>query len=158
MTRALYGGEAPEGIAELLDDAMSRYASTEDAEARLVEAMNKAPGSLPVHFSLYKFYFYKKRLQDAERIARKALIEAASQGGFVPDWQDLRRESADWKEDAAHFYLFSLKALAFMRLRQGDREECMSILDKLDELDYGDKVGASVIREIAQGAHGQSAL
>lgn len=157
---ALYGGDAPEGISELLHEAMGCYSSTSDAEAKLLEAKRKAPRSLAVHFSLYKFYFYKKRLADAERVARQALVEAASQGGFDAEWKNLDRASADWSDDAAHFYLFCLKALAFIRLRQGDEAECASLLDKLGELDYGDKVGASVIREIAQGAHGtfQSAL
>ncbi len=152
MTIALYGGEAPEGIAELLQDAMQRYADTESAEAKLLEAREKAPGSLAVYFSLYKFYFYKKRLVEAENTARAALSEAASQGGFAPDWKALDSGSTDWSAQAAHFYLFSLKALAFIRLRQGDNAECARILDKLKELDYSDSVGASVIREIAQGA------
>lgn len=152
MNMALYGGEAPDGVAELLVDAMSRYADTDSAEAKLLEAKDKAPRSLAVHFSLYKFYFYKKRLVDAELIARSALVEAASQGGFTADWEHLDAGSTDWTGDAAHFYLFTLKALAFMRLRQGDDGECTRILDKLKELDYGDRVGASVIRDVAQGA------
>ncbi len=161
---ALYGGDAPEGIAELLHEAMGSYSNTSDAESKLLEAKQRAPGSLAVYFSLYKLYFYKKRLVDAERIAREALIESASQGGFPPAWEDLLPESADWSAEAAHFYLFSLKALAFMRLRQWDKLECERILDKLKVLDYGDSVGSSVIREIAQGAnqakngHFQSAL
>ena len=149
----LYGGEVPEEIAGLLADAMSRYANTDEAEAKLLEAKKRAPNSLAVFFSMYKFYFYKKRLGDAEAIAREALIEAATQGGFDPAWENLRADSADWKENAAHFYLFSLKALAFMRLRQGDETGCAKILGKLDELDRDDSVGASVIREIAQGSN-----
>jgi hypothetical protein len=149
----LYGGEVPEDIAALLEDGMSRYAETDAAEAKLLEAKKKAPWSLAVHFSLYKFYFYKKRLPDAEAIAREALIEAAAQGGFDPEWEKLAPSSANWKDAAAHFYLFSLKALAFMRLRQGDEAGCSSMLSKIDELDKEDSVGASVIREIAAGAH-----
>lgn len=152
MSIALYGGDAPEGIAELLIDAMQSYADTDSAEAKLLEARKKAPGSLAVYFSLYKFYFYKKRLEDAENTARAALDEAASQGGFSADWNALDASSTDWSADAAHFYLFSLKALAFIRLRRGDVAECARMLDKLKELDYSDRVGASVIREIAQGA------
>lgn len=149
----LYGGEVPEDIAGLLVEAMSRYAETDEAESRLLEAKSRAPWSLAVHFSLYKFYFYKKRLVDAEIIAREALIEAASQGGFDARWEELDAHSTDWTGDAAHFYLFSLKALAFMRLRQKDESGCAGILDKLEELDRGDSVGASVIREIAVSAH-----
>ncbi len=159
---ALYGGEAPEGIEELLREAMGSYADTNEAEAKLLQAKEKAPESLAVYFSLYKFYFYKNRLPDAERTAREALTKSASQGGFSPNWEELAHDSADWKDEAPHFYLFSLKALAFMRLRQGDRMECERILDKLGVLDCRDSVGSSVIREIAQGAdraeNGKSAL
>ena len=153
MTIELYGGAAPPGIAELLLDAMGHYGETEMAEAKLLDARKMAPGSLAVHFSLYKFYFYKKRLADAEQIARESLIEAARQGGFDPDWDHLDADSANWSNEAAHFYLFSLKALAFIRLRRGDEYGCRRILDKLFELDSKDSVGASVIREIAAGAH-----
>ena len=148
----LYGGEVPEDIAVLLEDGMSRYAETDAAEAKLLEAKKRPPWSLAVRFSLYKFYFYKKRLLDAEIIASEALIEAAAQGGFDHEWERLHPSSANWKENAAHFYLFSLKALAFMRLRQGDDAGCASMLAKIDELDREDSVGASVIREIAAGA------
>ena len=51
-----------------------------------------------------------------------------------------------------HFYLFSLKALAFIRLRRGDREGCERLLAKLGELDHNDSVGASVIRAFAEGS------
>ena len=52
----------------------------------------------------------------------------------------------------AHFYLFSLKALSFILLRQGRIAECRMILDKIEELDPGDLIGASVIRAYAEGA------
>jgi hypothetical protein len=156
MSRVLYGGETTEDIAELLEDAMSRYTETDKAEAKLVEALRRSPKSLPVHFSLYKFYFYKKRLVDADKVVQNSLLEAAHQGGFDPDWKSLNSSSTDWSNTPAHFYLFSLKALAFIRLRQGDETGCLAVLNKLLELDQGDKVGASVISDIAKGAHGYS--
>jgi hypothetical protein len=83
-----------------------------------------------------------------------ALLAAAMQGGFNADWRGLQQDSADWTDYAApsHFYLFSLKALAFIRLRCGDTAESSAILGKLMELDPADSVGASVIRAISQGA------
>lgn len=50
---------------------------------------------------------------------------------------------------AQHFYLFTLKALAFIRLRLGRREESLALLGKLRELDPGDSVGSSVIHDLA---------
>ncbi|MBI1174014.1 MAG: hypothetical protein GC139_01970 [Sideroxydans sp.] len=153
--RVLFGGEAPAEIGALLERAMQSYADAPQAEALLWQAHRQAPDALPVYFSLYKFYFYKGDLEQAELAARMALAAAAMQGGFNADWRSLQADSADWTDyaAAAHFYLFSLKALAFIRLRRGDAAESSAILARLAELDPGDSVGASVIRSIATGAN-----
>jgi hypothetical protein len=82
-----------------------------------------------------------------------ALDAAARLGGFSVDWATLNADTADWTrhDSPAHFYLFSLKALAFIRLRRGDQAGCEQILEKLRELDRADTVGASVIGSIAAG-------
>ncbi len=133
---------------------MQSYADAERAERLLWEAWRAAPAALPVYFSLYKFYFYQGNLDHAERAARLALVAAAQQGWFDADWQKLSAASAQWSDyDApAHFYLFSLKALAFIRLRQGDASESSAILAKLAEIDPGDSVGACVVRAVAEAA------
>jgi len=130
---------------------MACYADTQLAETLLWQAQREAPESLPVYFSLYKFYFYKGNLEQAEVAARMALLAAAVKGGFNADWRSLQVDSADWRDyaAAAHFYLFSLKALAFIRLRLGDTAESSAILSKMLELDPDDSVGASVIRSIS---------
>jgi len=153
-SRVLFGGEAPAEIAVLLERAMQSYADGPQAEDLLLQAHRQAPDALPVYFSLYKYYFYKGNLEQAEMAARMALVAAAMQGDFDSDWQRLEADAGDWTDHAApaHFYLFSLKALAFIRLRRGDADESAAILAKLAELDPGDSVGASVIRSIAQGA------
>jgi hypothetical protein len=153
--RALFGGTVPAGIAALLERAMQSYADTQLAETLLWQAQRAAPDALPVYFSLYKFYFYKRDLENAELAARLALLASATQGGFNADWRSLRADSAEWTDYAgpAHFYLFSLKALAFIRLRLGDAAESSAILARLADLDPADSVGASVIRSIAQGAN-----
>ena len=149
--RALYAGTVPPSVSGLLDEAMSLYADTASAEALLRRAQRAAPEALPVYFSLYKFYFYKGRLADAEASARLALAAAARQGGFSGDFRELSADSAEWNrhDGPQHFFLFSLKALAFIRLRRGDKLGCDRILAKLAELDRDDTVGASVIGSIA---------
>lgn len=76
---------------------------------------------------------------------------AAAQGGFPADWWRLSVYDANWDsvDGAQHFYLFTLKALAFIRLRLGKCEESLALLDKLKELDPKDSVGSSVIRDLA---------
>jgi tetratricopeptide (TPR) repeat protein len=151
--RAFYAGSLPAKTSGLLDQAMSSYADTEQAEALLQQAHREDPEALPVYFSLYKFYFYKGRLADAERAVRQALEAAARQGGFSADHMQLTANSVDWSrhDSPAHFYLFSLKALAFIRLRQRDQAGCEAILKKLKELDKTDTVGGSVIEAFAAG-------
>jgi len=153
-SRILFGGNAPPDASALLEKAMQSYGHTDEAERLLWEAHRTSPEALPVYFSLYKFYFYKGDLDNAELAACMALLAAAQQGAFNADWRELTPASADWTryDSPAHFYLFSLKALAFIRLRQRDRGEALAILAKLAEIDPADSVGASVIRTIAEGA------
>lgn len=152
--RALFGGDASPDVADLLEQATQAYADTDEAERLLWQAHRASPDALPVYFSLYKFYFYRGDLENAELAARMALLAAAQQGAFSADWQELTADSADWTQyqAPAHFYLFSLKALAFICLRQDKRPEAEAILGKLAEIDPADSVGASVIRSIAEGA------
>lgn len=154
LDRPLFGGEAPAPVASLLEQAMQSYADTDRAEALLWQARLAAPEALPVYFSLYKFYFYKNQLEKADLTVRQALHAAAKQAGISSDWRALTLDSTDWNDclSAAHFFLFSLKALAFIRLRCGESGECREILDKLGELDPADSTGASVIRSYADGA------
>lgn len=145
------GFATPPIINETLRQAADCYADTEKAEFLMWTALKADPQCLGSYFSLYKFYFYKRMLTEAEGVARLALDTAAQQGGFNPDWTRLDANSADWRRVDApqHFYLFTLKALAFIRLRLGHAEESRALLAKLQELDPLDTVGASVIRDLA---------
>ena len=145
------GFAAPPRIDAMLRQAADNYGDTKTAEFLLWTALKTDPECLGSYFSLYKFYFYKRMLPDAEEVALLALETAARLGGFDADWTRLDAQSVDWKRVDApqHFYLFTLKALAFMRLRLGRSEESHALLAKLSELDPQDSVGASVIRDIA---------
>src|SRR5512143_1838515 len=146
-----FGFATPPIIEDKLRQAMDSYADTGRAEFLIWTALKADPECLGSYFSLYKFYFYKRMLKEAEEVALLALDAAAKQGGFSADWTRLGAQSADWRRVDApqHFYLFTLKALAFIRLRLGRAAECHALLAKLAELDPHDSVGASVIRELA---------
>lgn len=136
---------------------LAAAASTRDwreAESLLLRAQTTAPDCLHVYYTLYKFYFNHNRLGDAERAAMVALDSAARQANIPPDWRTLVQEDCDWTQVDApqHFLLFSLKALAFIRLRQQRIQDASDILDKLEEIDPQDSVGASVIRAYYAGA------
>lgn len=150
-----FGGLVPEAIDQLLRDAaLAYYGREHEAERLLLEARSRDPRCLPVYFAMYKFYFYKQRLLDAEQAVLAGLAMAAQLGQFPVDWAALTPRSATWEavESPAHFYLFSLKALAFIRLRLGRPDESAVLLAKLSELDPQDQVGGSVIRALAHGS------
>lgn len=156
-----FGGAAPEAVDQRLKEAVAAYADAPRAEALLLDAQAIEPQCLPVYFALYKFYFYKYRLADAERAALRALEASAQQAGFPADWTALTPWSADWSDVSGprHFYLFSLEALAFIRLRLGHADGARAILAKLAELDPLDRVGASVIRALTDAtAPGREAV
>lgn len=133
---------------------MRNYGDAGLAEQLLVRAQAVDPECLHVYFAFYKFYFYRKQFDAAERVIRTGLVTAARLGCFPELIDQLTPLSTDWSpaHGAQRFFLFSLKALAFVRLRQGDGEDSDRILVKLRELDPDDKVGGSVIGDLAIGS------
>ena len=146
--------DLPPKVAGYLSAAFAAMGEWREAESLLWRARAADPDCLHVYYILYKFYFNRNRLADAERAACLALDAAAKQAHIAADWRLLDIDSCDWVQVNApqHFYLFSLKALAFIRLRQQRAKEAGLILDKLREIDPNDSVGASVIEAYAEGA------
>lgn len=149
----VFGQQIAPEINECLQHAVRSYARTEEAENWLWTAQRLNPQQLEVYIALYKFYFYKYRLADAERVAQMALTMCAQVGGFSADWTTLTQDSANWMQlsGAERVYLYTLKALAFIRLRQLNFAEGQQILEKLRELDPQDCVGGSVLSAVAAG-------
>lgn len=146
-----FGGEVPAEVDRDLEEASLDYRNKPRAETLLIQARARDPECLPVYFALYKFYFYSHRLTEAERVVVEALGRAARQAGISRRWRQLTPDCAPWHDTngPAHFYLFSLKALAFIRLRLGRRKQSAELLMKIAELDPQDTVGASVIGSLA---------
>jgi hypothetical protein len=83
------------------------------AEAHLRNAIDLAPWHVAVHIGLYRFYFYKGRLQEALRVAANCLEDAAARIGIAGDWREVRAQDAEFGSYEAvlpRFYLFTLKA------------------------------------------------
>lgn len=146
--------DLPPRVAGYLAAAIIAASDWREAETLLWRAQAAAPECLHVYYVLYKLYFNRNRLGDAERAVFLALDTAARQAGIPVDWHLLDDTSCDWSRVDApqHFYLFSLKALAFIRLRQQRLDEASRILARLREIDPDDSVGASVILSYAEGA------
>lgn len=150
VSRMLFGeGRMPAVVRRLLEEAQSARAS--QREALLWTARASAPDSLAVYYLLYKHYATQGEVLEAERAARKGLAEAARQATLDADWKRVSAAQADFTQPGpARFWLFTLKALAFLRLRAGGRNEAREMLDKLRELDPQDSLGSGVVKALAE--------
>lgn len=149
--RVMFGVNIPTPINACLQKAVAAYDDPELAESLLWQAQQMNPNQLEVYVALYKFYFYKNRIDEAEGVVFVALKKSAELGKFPADWNELTLTSANWLslENPQRLYLYALKALSFIRLRQDDADGGGNILKKLRELDPTDQVGGSVLQQLA---------
>ena len=136
-----------------LQRAASQVASKDATLSALDKAYEVAPERLEVLAARYKYHFYRGELNTAQEMVMETLALASRLGDFSSDWESLSHSSADWNSlrSPARFYLNGLKALAFIRLRQNEREAAENLLNVLHELDGTDQVGANVIRDLLVG-------
>lgn len=148
----LFGGEVPRQVKSLLERA--RHArSMDEALSLLWTAQVCAPQSLAVHYLLYKLYARQTDFDKAQEVALKALQLAAEQAGLPANWRQVRPDMADFQTPGpARFWLFTLKALAFINLRLQHRLNARSYLKKVEELDPLGGSGASVIDALMKGS------
>lgn len=145
------------GIAPGADAHLQRAAQLvsrrEASLAALQDAYAEAPDQVETLIAMFKLLFYQGETEQAELLVQEALAKAAAQGGFPADWRQLQRESADWADlrSPGRLYLYSLKALAFVRLRQDDLTQAREILQAMRRIDPEDQVGADVLRDLLQG-------
>jgi len=153
--RVIFSPNMPAEINHLLQAAVAASSIDQSrAESLFNQAQKLDSRCLQTYFALYKFYFFQKRLVDAERIVLAGLKEAAQQGGFPNDYRRLVQDPQQWNLYAGEsglFYLYTLKALAFIRLRLGLAEDAQCVLSHVQQLDPKDLSGASVIMDLAAG-------
>lgn len=153
--RVLFSPNIPAEVNTLLQTAVAASRSNQSrAESLFLEAKSLDATCLQTYFALYKFYFYQKRLEEAEREVLAGLEEASKQGGFPNDFRQIAQGLSQWNlyaSEAGLFYLYTLKALAFIKLRQGYNIDAKLILEHMEILDPKDMSGVSVIRDLAQG-------
>jgi len=149
----LFSPHLPEAVNRLLQAAVAAsHTDKSQAEELFKQAHATDPACLQTYFALYKFYFYQGRLIEAEREVIAALEESARQGGFPADYHRLLRETKRWDmyiSEISLFYLYSLKALAFIKLRRLQEAEARVILSLMHDIDPEDRCGASVIMSLA---------
>jgi hypothetical protein len=153
--RVTFSPNIPTEVNNLLQAAVAASSVDQNrAETLFLQAQTLDSHCLQTYFALYKFYFFQKRLVDAERIVLAGLEEAAKQGGFPNDYRQLVGNIQKWNlyaNDSALFYLYTLKALAFIKLRLGFTLDAQLVLSHIQQLDPEDLSGASVIMDLAAG-------
>ncbi|CAL79094.1 conserved hypothetical protein; TPR repeat [Bradyrhizobium sp. ORS 278] len=151
LADALLGGGLPEEAEHQLWQASQSYHLDDVAEAHLKQAEALAPDHAAVLIGFYRFYFYKGRLNDALRIAKRCLAKAALENHLPPHWRDVRPEHAEFgsfDHMLPRFFMFTLKGYAYLQMRLGNLVEGRLAVQKLLDLDPTDKIGARVLLEV----------
>jgi len=150
---ACLGLGLPEEAERHLQLAGLSYHRDEEALAHLQAAWQAAPGHAAVYIGLYRFYFYKNRLQEALDVARDCLRKAALDNGLPEDWRAAKATDANFGSFDAilpRFFLFTLKGYGYLHLRLGQLDEGRAAIEKLLELDPGDKLGGKVLLNVLE--------
>lgn len=149
----LYGGDTSPAVRELLRQA--RRASAAERPALLWTAQACAPHALPVYYLLAKCHATRRELALAERAVRSGLQEAARQAGLPTDWREVQPSPAFAQGGGpARFWLFMLKAWAFVCTRDGRLDEARALLAKLTELDENAGTGGEVVAALLAASQG----
>jgi tetratricopeptide (TPR) repeat protein len=149
-------GDMPEEVNALLQEGVIAYRSDQArAEALFRQALNIAPQTLPGYFCLYKIHTYRGRLDDALACAEAGLAEAARQASLDPDMETWPGTKFALDEPG-RFALYTLKALAFIRLKRHEHDEACRILDILSVLDPIGLAGWQVIESLGEAVWGGS--
>jgi tetratricopeptide (TPR) repeat protein len=134
---------------QLIADAAASYGNIE-AELLLLRANFMAPDQLMVLVSLYRYYFYQHRLEDALLVAQRALEVAGVRLGFPNDWRQLHSVGSGVMRSMGlvRFYLMVLKAAGYINLRLGRYDAGCDMLEKLVELDQCDRLGGRALLDV----------
>jgi tetratricopeptide (TPR) repeat protein len=145
-------GEGLDPVAEdHLRAAAHAYDQDDVALKHLMEARLLAPTHPATLIGLYRFFFYKGRLEEALSVAQTCLTRAAIDNSLPLDWRATTPADAAFGDFGAvgpRFFMFALKGYAYLSMRLGDLDESAAAIDKLFELDPSDKVGAGVLRDV----------
>lgn len=143
-----FGGGVPEAARHLLHEAA--HAVRGEVGALLWTAQALAPNALGIYYALYKHHAGRREFEQAERAAQRGLLEAAKQAGLAHDWRAVCPgrvpEGVDFRGNGpARFWLFTLKALAFIALRSQRPDDARALLEHIAALDDQAHIGGEVV-------------
>jgi len=152
-----FGGGLTESARRLLQQAAA--APRGEVGALLWTAQALAPHALGIYYVLYKHHAGRREMAQAERAAQRGLLEAARQAGLADDWREVAADTlpagVDFSRNGpARFWLFTLKALAFIALRQQRPEQARALLERIAALDAQAHIGDDVIATLLASVGG----
>ncbi len=151
LERACRGEALPPEAEHCLRMAAGSCDDDQEAERQLQQALSLAPQHAAVYIAFYRFHFYRNRVRQALPYAELCISLAARALQLNHDWRQVQREDASFSDFAAftpRFFLFSLKAYGYLKLRLGDLEQGRLAVEKVIQLDPADRVGASVLLDV----------
>lgn len=138
-------GELPPQVDALLQKGVLTHRQDRvAAESLFWQAHALDRTALPPYLCLYKVLAYQYKMEQARAIAQAGLEEAARQAGWGVDWQ-LWQPVRTNHAGPERFALYTLKALAFIALRDNRLADAQAMLVALGRLDPEGAVGWPVI-------------
>jgi hypothetical protein len=121
------------------------------AEDLLCTAQQQLPEQLSLSEALYKLYAYSNQFEKS-LIYIHWVMAQSSRDCQLPGDPLLARDEHIQRQPlsrAARYYLYALKAYAFVALRQGLLTQAQQLVAQLTRLDPLDQVGGSVVAQLA---------
>ena len=150
----LFGGAVSAAVAQRIEAA--KAGPREQLAAQLWAIQADAPECLPVYYLLYKHHAGRRELQEAERAALLGLSRAGLAAGLPRDPEaalGAPQLRANFQPNGpARFWLFTLKALAFIRMRSERLDEARALLGLIGRLDPDHSTGSDVTEALLHGA------
>jgi tetratricopeptide (TPR) repeat protein len=142
-------------VEKLLQQAGEEY-GTPEAEEKLLKAKAMAPEHPLVLVALYRYFYYRHRLDESLEVANEALRITGQRLGLPVDWRELNKthiaEGAKQSMTRVRFYLFALKGAGFLEMRLGRHQAALERLELLAMLDEKDRLGVNPLIEVAREA------
>ncbi len=155
QTGLYFDEPVPDTVQALIAEAGGAYGDPA-AEALLHRAYFLAPEALVVLVALYRYYFYRHRLEEALTVADRSLRIVGRRLGFPDEWTrlhpDFLGQAVLRSMGLLRFYLSVLKAAGYINLRLGRMEEGRSQIEKLIELDSHDRFGGKALLDVVVNA------
>lgn len=136
-----------------LDKAAHHYGEAE-AENLLYRAYFLEPEHPMVLVALYRYFYYQHCYEDALRVAESVLFIFSKRLGLPARWQDIEEEQFQGdvlnSMTEVRFYLLALKGAGYLEMRLEKYESAIERLQKIVQVDDGDRLGAASLLQIAQ--------